>query len=152
LRITGYGLVAERTNRLIAVEYGAIKTNSGADFTERLVEIVTELGQIIVEHKPDCASVEQIFSAVNIKTALILGHVRGAIITEIKRHGIPLFEYSPLAIKQAVVGYGRAEKSQVGEMCKVLLQLDKAPEPMDASDALAAAICHINSRRFCAES
>lgn len=145
--MTGYGLVAEVGEKLQAVEFGVIKSSPKLPLTDRLYEIVEVLGEVVQQYKPTCASVEKVFAAVNIKTALLLGHVRGAIISELRRRAVTVYEYSPLEIKQATVGYGRAEKHQVAEMCRMLLGLDKAPAPPDAADALAAAICHINSRR-----
>lgn len=146
--MTGYGLVAETDSKLQAVEFGVIKSSPELSLTDRLFEIVEVLAEVLQQYKPQCASVEKIFAAVNVKTALLLGHVRGAIISELRRYSVPVFEYSPLEIKQATVGYGRAEKHQVAEMCRMLLCLSETPAPPDAADALAAAICHINSRRL----
>ena len=147
LRVTGYGLVCESGSSLKAIEFGAIKSTSDKSLPERIYEIVELLAEVIEQHKPACASVEKVFSAVNVKSALLLGHVRGAILAELCRHNIPVFEYSPLEIKQTTVGYGRAEKHQVAEMCRKLLGLTDVPKPQDASDALAAAICHIHYRK-----
>jgi crossover junction endodeoxyribonuclease RuvC len=145
LRVTGYGLVRKTASGISAVEFGVVKSTASNSLSQRLFEIVSLLGEIIEQYQPDVASVEQIFHSVNAKTALLLGHARGAILTELSRHGIKVYEYTPTAIKQAVVGYGRAEKSQVAEMCKLLLNLKEDIKPHDASDALAAAICHLNS-------
>jgi crossover junction endodeoxyribonuclease RuvC len=147
LRVTGYGLVSEIDDKLSAVEFGAIKSDPSQPLTERLFGIVEVIAAVVEEFKPHCASVEQVFAAANIKTALLLGHVRGAIVTELRRHDLSIFEYSALEIKQATVGYGRAQKHQVAEMCRLLLGLDETPSPPDAADALAAAICHLHSRR-----
>lgn len=144
LAVTGYGLVAELEGKLVAVEFGAIRTKPSKPLQDRMYEIVELLSEVIEEHRPDCASVEKIFVAVNIKTALLLGHVRGAILTCLRQHKLTAHEYSPLEIKQAVVGYGRAEKRQVAEMVRMLLSLSKPPTPADAADALAAAICHLH--------
>lgn len=146
LRVTGYGLVREHGGRLLAVEFGTIRSTASLSLTERIFEIVEVLGEVLEQFHPECASVERIFSAVNVKSALLLGHVRGAILAELRRHEVPVFEYSALEIKQSVVGYGRAEKQQVAEMCRILLGLAEAPKPADAADALGAAICHFNSR------
>ena len=146
LRVTGYGLVRERAGRLQTVEFGTIRSTAKLSLTERIFEIVDVLSDVLEQFQPHCASVERVFSAVNVKSALLLGHVRGAILAELRRHEIPVFEYSALEIKQSVVGYGRAEKQQVAEMCRMLLGLAEIPKPADASDALGAAICHINSR------
>ena len=149
LRMTGYGLVRSRPGgSLKAVEYGVIKSTSKFSLSERLFEITSVLADVVNQFQPHCASVEKIFSAVNIKTALLLGHVRGAILAELRRNSVPVYEYSPLEIKQSTVGYGRAEKQQVGEMCRMLLNLPEVPKPADASDALAAAICHIHNSTY----
>lgn len=148
LRMTGYGLVNTRRGSLKAVEYGVIKSTAKFSLPERLYEITSVLADVVTQFQPTCASVEKIFSAVNIKTALLLGHVRGAILAELRRNGVEVFEYSPLEIKQSTVGYGRAEKQQVAEMCRMLLNLPEIPKPADASDALAAAICHIHNSTY----
>ena len=145
LRVTGYGLVRRTASGISAVEFGVVKSTATNPLADRLYEIISLLSEIIEQYGPTIASVEQIFYSVNAKSALLLGHIRGAILTELRRNDIKVFEYTPLAIKQALVGYGRAEKSQVAEMCKLLLGLKEDIKPLDASDALAAAICHINS-------
>ena len=145
LRVTGYGLVRRSNNGLQAVEFGCLKSTASGTLSQRIFEITSLLSQVIEEHQPQIASVEQIFSAVNIKTALLLGHIRGALLNELTRHRLQVFEYTALQIKQATVGYGRAEKQQVAEMVKLILGLSEVPKPADASDALAAAICHLHS-------
>lgn len=147
LRTTGYGLVRERAGTLKAVEFGALRSTPTLPLSERLFEITGMLSEIVQQYHPACASVELVFAAANMKTALLLGHVRGAILNELKRNAVPVHEYSALEIKRATVGYGRAEKGQVAEMCRVLLGLREAPTPPDAADALAAAICHLHARR-----
>ena len=124
---TGYGVIETDGRRLLLVEYAGIR--APARFTLR----------------PRVCAVEETFYAVNVKSALKLGHVRGAILVAAARAGLEVAEYSPLEIKSALVGYGRAEKQQVQEMVRLLLGLKEAPNPLDASDALAAAICHINT-------
>lgn len=146
LRATGYGLVEEAGSGLRGIEFGVIATSTKLPLAERLFTIADMISEIVEQHKPDCASVEQVFTAVNAKSALLLGHVRGAILAELFRKEIQVYEYSALEIKQALVGYGRAQKQQVAEMARVLLGLDKTPTPTDAADALAAAICHLHSR------
>lgn len=111
----------------------------------RLQKIFSELTAIIAEHRPEIAAIEDVFYAVNVKTALKLGQVRGVAMLAASSSGLQVTEYSPLSIKSAVVGYGRAEKEQVQQMVMRLLKLEVAPEPMDASDALAIAICHIHT-------
>jgi len=146
LATTGYGLVSEDKGRLRAVEFGNIKTPASAPMPERLHKIADELGEVIGRRKPDCASIEQIFAAVNVKSALALGHVRGAILYELSRCRIAVHEYSATQIKKALVGYGQAAKFQVSEMVRLLLGLGSMQLPDDAGDALAAAICHLHSR------
>jgi crossover junction endodeoxyribonuclease RuvC len=141
---TGYGLIDTDGRTHTLVKYGAIRATRGASFAERLLHIEEQLGQIIEKFKPDAVAIEEAFYAVNVKSALKLGHVRGVALLVAARAGLPIFEYSPLEVKSATVGYGRAEKHQVQQMVRVLLKLPKAPEPHDAADALAVAICHIH--------
>ena len=147
LAATGYGLVREESGKLEAVEFGVVRTTTSNPLAERLHTIASSLEGVIKQYRPDNASVERIFSAVNIKTALLLGHVRGAILMELCRSGLSVHEYSALQIKQALVGYGHAATEQVAEMVKLMLGLAERPKPADAADALAAAICHLHSMR-----
>jgi len=142
---TGYGCVDTDGSRHRLVACGAIATPPGADFPERLLVIHRELVRLLRKHRPDCVAVESVFYAANVRSALKLGHARGVALLAAVEGGYPLVEYAPAEIKQAVVGYGRAEKRQVGEMVRLLLGLTEIPEPHDASDALAVAICHIHS-------
>lgn len=144
-RITGYGIVEQSGSRLVHVDNGAIFTDSAADFPGRLKRIFDGLLTVIAEYRPDEAAVENIFLATNVQSALKLGQARGAAIVAAVQAGLPVAEYSALQVKQAVVGQGRAEKSQVQRMLKVLLGLPEIAQA-DASDALAVAVCHINSR------
>lgn len=139
---TGYGVIASdgREHRLVAA--GVIRTRTDSPFQERLLEIARGLREIIREHQPEAVAVEQVFHAANTKTALKLAHVRGVALLAAAEAGLELGEYSPLEIKSSVVGYGRAEKSQVQKMVGSLLHLDQPLTSEDASDALAAAICH----------
>lgn len=143
--ITGYGVVESDGKRHRLIEFAAIRPPSNAGFAERLLAIDKRLQDVLDRLKPDCCAVEETFYAVNVKSALKLGHVRGVAILAAARAGIPVFEYSPLAIKQALVGYGRAEKKQVQEMVRLILGLTEPPAPFDSSDALAVAICHIHT-------
>lgn len=140
----GYGVVDTdgRKHELVAV--GAIKAPRNAGFPARLLNIDDQLTSIIERYAPRVCSIEETFYAVNVKTALKLGHVRGVALLVAARSGLAIFEYSPAEIKSALVGYGRAEKYQVGEMVRLLLNLREVPKPHDAADALAAAICHIH--------
>ena len=142
---TGYGCVESdgRRHRLVAA--GAIVTVPRAAFPDKLLMVHDRLARLLAECRPDCVAVESLFHAVNARSALRLGHVRGVAVLAAVEGRFPVAEYAPAEIKRAVVGYGRAEKHQVGEMVRLLLGLDKAPEPDDASDALAVAICHVHN-------
>ena len=142
---TGYGCIDTDGSRHRLVACGAIITPAGAPFPEKLREIHHALSRLLRKHRPDCVVVENVFHATNVRSALKLGHARGVALLAAVEGGYPLVEYSPAEIKLAVVGYGRAEKHQVGEMVRLLLGLDDVPQPDDASDALAVAICHVHS-------
>ncbi len=141
---TGYGVVDSDGRHYELVEYAGIRAPARFTFAERLLIITQKLEEVIERLRPQACAVEETFYAVNVKSALKLGHVRGVALVAAARAGVEVFEYSPLEIKSALVGYGRAEKQQVQEMVRILLGLKQPPEPLDASDALAAAICHIN--------
>lgn len=143
-RITGYGIVAQDGNRLIHIDNGAIFTDRAADFPGRLKAIFDGLSAVINEYRPDEVAIENIFFSTNVQSALKLGQARGAAIVAAVNAGLPVAEYSALQVKQAVVGQGRAEKGQVQKMLKALLGLPEIAQE-DASDALAVAVCHINS-------
>ena len=143
--VTGYGVVEQKGNRLQALTWGAIRTSSKQGLPERLKRIYAGLMEPLEKWEPDAVSVERVFFAENAKTALILGHARGVALLAAANQELPLAEYSALEIKSSVVGYGRAEKSQVQQMTKHLLNLKAIPTPADAADALAAAICHLHS-------
>jgi len=140
---TGYGLVEKQRQRLIYVGGGKISPPSSLPFTRRIHHIFQALVRIIDAHQPDEMSIEDIFFAKNVKSALKIGHVRGAALVAAVQNNLTVFEYTPLQIKQSVVGYGRATKEQVRSMVKLILQID-IPLSLDASDALAVAICHHN--------
>ncbi len=145
---TGYGVLEERDNRLIPLGYGAIKTKAALPLASRLHQIYTQLQAVMAEYKPQVVAVEEVFLAHNVKSAFKLGQARGAAVLAAANSKLPLYEYSALAVKQAVVGYGRADKHQVQSMIQVLLNLKEIPEPNDAADALAVAVCHIQTARF----
>jgi crossover junction endodeoxyribonuclease RuvC len=140
---TGYGMIESDglTHRLLTA--GVIRTSPKDPLSKRLMEIGEGLRKVIAEHRPECGAIEEVFHAVNVKTALKLCHVRGVAMLVIAEAGISLGEYSPLEIKTSVVGYGRAEKQQVQLMVCSLLKLDRVIESEDASDAVAVAICHV---------
>ncbi len=124
---------------------GAIKLSAREPLPRRLSRISDRLAEIIHEHQPDNVAIEEVFYALNVKSALKLGQVRGVAMLAAASAGLEVAEYSPLSIKSAVVGYGRAEKHQVQQMVRQLLQLEEIPEPADAADALAIAICHLHT-------
>jgi crossover junction endodeoxyribonuclease RuvC len=143
---TGYGVVdLYLDGRLTCIVCGAIKVSPRDPMPERLATIFDRLCAIIAEHRPDRVAIEDVFYAVNVKSALKLGQVRGVAMLAASSAGLQVAEYSPLSIKSAVVGYGRAEKQQVQHMVTRLLNLAEVPEPPDAADALAIAICHLNT-------
>jgi len=143
--ILGYGVVDYIGNRFQVVHYGSITTNAKMDMPDRLCKLYGELGEIIKEYRPDEASVEELFFNSNAKTAIMVGQARGVAVLACAENGLKISEYTPLQIKQALVGYGRADKKQIQYMVKLLLNLEKVPKPDDTADALAAAICHANS-------
>ena len=142
---TGYGCIDTDGSRHRLVACGVIATPAAAAFPDKLLAIYRGLSQLLRTHRPDCVVVENVFHATNVRSALKLGHARGVALLAAVEGGYPLVEYSPAEVKLAVVGYGRAEKQQVGEMVRLLLGLDDVPQPDDASDALAVAICHVHS-------
>jgi crossover junction endodeoxyribonuclease RuvC len=143
-RITGYGIVEKVGNRLVHVDNGAIFTDSAKDFSLRLQRIYQGLTEIVDRYQPDAMAVEQIFFAKNVQSALKLGQARGAAIVAGVNAGLPVFEYTAMQVKSAVVGHGHASKDQVQKMIKALLSLPEVAQE-DASDALAVAVCHANS-------
>ena len=144
---TGYGCVESVGSRQRIVSSGAISSPAGASFPEKLLRIHHQLSVVLAECAPDCVAIENLFHAVNVRSALKLGHARGVAMLAAVEAGLPVVEYTPAEIKRAVVGYGRAEKHQVQQMVKLILGLAVLPTPHDAADALAVAICHINSLR-----
>ena len=144
-RVTGYGLLEQRGNRLLHIDNGAIHTRSEDDLALRLQTIYRGLCGVIERYAPETVAVEQIFVSKNVLSALKLGHARGAVLLACVNHELPVHEYTALQVKSAVVGYGKAAKSQVQQMVKVLMGLPEIAQE-DASDALAAAICHAHSR------
>jgi len=149
LATTGYGIVRESASgELSAVEYGTIVTSARQALPQRLLELDRQLGRLIVTHQPDVVAVEQMFFGRNVTTALVVGQARGVAILNAARAGLPVFEYKPVEVKQAITGYGNAGKPQVQEMVRMLLNLDRVPRPDDAADAIAVAICHLHTQRL----
>jgi crossover junction endodeoxyribonuclease RuvC len=142
---TGYGCVESDGRRHRLVTCGAISASARDSFPERLARIHRDLSNALNECRPDCVALENLFHAVNVRSALKLGHARGVAMLAAIQAGCLLVEYTPAEVKRAVVGYGRAEKGQVQQMVKLLLGLREAPTPHDAADALAVAICHLHS-------
>lgn len=142
---TGYGCIDSDGRVHQLVRCGAVKAGAGATFPDQLSIIYRELSALLAEHRPECVAIENIFHAINARSALRLGHARGVAMLAAIEAGVTVVEYTPAEIKRAVVGYGRAEKGQVAQMVKMLLGLDTIPKPHDATDALAVAICHLHS-------
>lgn len=140
--ITGYGVVKLENNRHIVLGYGAIRTTTKQSTPLRLETIYAELTDLVAEFHPDCIAIEELFFNKNVSTALAVGHARGVAILAGAHAGLPIAEYTPLQVKMAVTGYGRASKEQVAYMIKMLLGLAETPKPDDVTDALAVCICH----------
>ena len=147
--ITGYGLVREEQDgSLSVVDYGVIQTSADEKMPERLVQLYHNLKGIIDLHSPQSGAVEKLFFARNVSTALTVGQARGIALLALAESGVTIAEYSPNEVKQAVAGFGGADKKQVQKMVQALLELDQIPQPDDAADALAVAICHLHSARM----
>jgi crossover junction endodeoxyribonuclease RuvC len=147
-RVTGYGVIDSDGADCVFVCCGAIRSKPSDPIAERLRSIHNGIVDIIRKLQPEAAAFESLFYATNVQSALKLGHVRGVSMFAAAEANLPVYEYSPLEVKSAVTGYGRAEKLQVQQMVRALLKLDTAPQPYDASDALAVAICHVHTNRF----
>ena len=147
IAITGYGLVRRTGHHLENLAFGTVRTPAGTPLPVRLLSLYRELRQLIVDYQPEAVAVEELFFCKNARTAMIVGQARGVILLAAADAGLAVAEYTPLQVKQAVVGYGRAEKRQVQEMVRILLALRELPKPDDAADALAIAICHAHSYR-----
>lgn len=143
--ILGYGVIDMIGNRFKVVDYGAVTTEAGMEMPDRLKILYNSLMELIVRHEPEVASVEELFFNTNAKTAILVGQARGVAVLACANSGLEIQEYTPLQIKQALVGYGRAEKKQVQQMVKTILNLKEVPKPDDTADALAAAVCHGHS-------
>jgi crossover junction endodeoxyribonuclease RuvC len=143
---TGYGCVETDGSRHHLVTCGAIVTSPRLGFPAQLLRIHQHLAALLAEHRPEAVAVESVFYAANVRSALKLGHARGVALLAAAEGGFAIAEYTPAEIKRAVVGYGRAEKHQVGEMVRLMLGLSEVPTPNDAADALAVAICHVHSQ------
>lgn len=150
MAIMGYGVIEsdKNNNKMKVLDYGVVTTPSDMETSQRLLHIFNSVEELIRQYSPDAIAYEELFFNKNVKTALIIGHARGAAVVAGARQGIDLYEYTPLQVKQAVAGYGRADKQQVQSMVKLLLNLREIPKPDDAADALAVAVCHMHSAQF----
>lgn len=145
IAILGYGVIKYEGNKFSCIRYGAVTTSPESSMPERLSLLYRGINNLIEEFKPDAFAAEELFFNKNVKTALTVGHARGVALLSAYEAGLNIYEYTPLQVKQAIVGYGRAEKIQVQQMVRVLLNLPGIPKPDDAADALAIAICHAHS-------
>jgi crossover junction endodeoxyribonuclease RuvC len=146
---TGYGLVQDnKDGDLSVLEYGVISTSSDWPMPERLLELYNRLRELLLLHRPDSGAVEKLFFQRNVRTALAVGQARGVALLALAASGVAVAEYTPLEVKQAIVGYGGADKNQVQQMVRALLGLAEIPRPDDAADALAIAICHLHSAKM----
>ena len=143
--ITGFGLIEAERGASHLLRCGAITTPAGTEFSARLEMIYNDMTQLLQMTKPDAVAIEELFFGHNVTTAIGVAQSRGVILLAVRQAGIPVFEYKPMQVKQAVVGYGNATKHQVMEMTKRLLHLEKLPKPDDAADAIAIALCHARS-------
>ena len=145
IAICGFGFIDKQGHKLTPVQYGAITTEAHTPAEERLIQIYDSACALMDRYKPDSVAVEKLFFNRNVTTAFAVGQARGVVILAAAQRGLPVAEYTPMQVKQAVVGYGGAEKRQVQEMVKMLLKLSAIPKPDDVADALAVAICHAHS-------
>ena len=146
---TGYGLVRlQPDGELVAVKYGVILTPKTDSIPARLDSLYRAMRSLLKKHKPDTCGVEKLFFQRNVSTAIAVGQARGVVLLALEQAGVEIFEYTPNEVKQAVAGYGSADKKQVQDMVRTLLQLKEIPRPDDAADALAIAITHLNTKRY----
>ncbi len=146
---TGYGLVREdKDGSLVVVDFGVILTSPDQTMPERLLELHQQIQKKILLHHPDSGAVEKLFFQKNVRTAIAVGQARGVVLLALAEQKVPVGEYTPLEIKQAIAGYGGADKNQVQQMVRALLGLKDIPKPDDAADALAIAICHLHMDRL----
>ncbi|WP_281889006.1 crossover junction endodeoxyribonuclease RuvC [Paenibacillus sp. YYML68] len=145
IAIVGFGFIDKEGHKLTPVQYGSIQTEAHTDDAFRLKQVYEAMVQLIDKYKPDAVAIEKLFFNRNVTTALTVGQARGVLMLAAVQKGLPIGEYTPLQVKQAIVGYGKAEKKQVQEMVKMFLKLSAVPKPDDVADALAVAICHAHS-------
>ena len=145
---TGWGAIEYQRSKIKNQKYGCVETSAGLPVEQRLKNIYDSLEKIIREHKPDVLAIEELFFNTNAKTAFIVGQARGVVLLCAAQENISIATYTPLQVKMAITGYGRAEKNQVGQMVKVLLKLKEIPKPDDVADALAVALTHAFTNKF----
>jgi crossover junction endodeoxyribonuclease RuvC len=145
IAIVGFGVIDKEGSKLVPVQYGAIQTDSKTEPFIRLRQVYDTMCELIERYKPDAVAIEKLFFNRNVTTAFTVAEARGVLILAGVQQGLPVSEYTPLQVKQAIVGYGRAEKKQVQEMVRIFLKLSAVPKPDDVADALAVAICHAHS-------
>lgn len=145
IAIVGYGIVEYKNNHFNVLSYGAITTPAKTNLSSRIKSIYDDIGILLSKYSVDALAIEELFFNKNVKTAIDVAHARGVIMVACSNNGIPIYEYTPLQVKQGVVGYGRAIKSQIQEMVKIILNLKSIPKPDDVADGLALAICHCHS-------
>ena len=146
--ITGFGVIEYNGNHFELIKAGAIETKAGVPLTNRLQKIYDDMSDLIEEYKPDAISIEELFFNTNTTTAIGVAQGRGAVLIAASKTATPIYEYTPLQVKQSITGYGRADKKQVQSMVKAVLKLEKIPKLDDTTDAMALAICHAHSARF----
>ncbi len=144
----GYGLIKEDGNRLKCIDYGVVKTKSTSKTAQRLLKLYQRVDDLLTGHQPNYLVLESLFFAKNVKTALAVGQARGVVILAAAMREIPFSEYTPLQVKKAITGYGQASKRQIQELVKSILGLPEIPRPDDAADALAIALCHLQSYKM----
>lgn len=142
---TGFGLISSQRGAYTLLQYGTVTTPADLPFPQRLNVLFEDMSRLLEVTKPEAVAVEELFWGHNITTGIGVSHGRGVILLAIERAGVPLFEYTPMQVKQAVVGYGKAEKRQIMDMTRRFLKMDKLPRPDDAADAIAIALCHARS-------
>ncbi len=148
LAITGYGLVEGDEQSLEAVAYGVLRTPANTPRADRLVLLHQGMAELLTRYRPDAVAMEELFFGTNARTAMTVGEARGVLLLTIAEAGLPISEYTPLQVKQAITGYGQADKQQVQHMVRFLLRLPDIPKPDDAADGLAVSICHHHSSRL----
>lgn len=148
IAIVGFGIIEQKGSQLVPIQYGSIQTKAGVETAVRLKQVYEAAVQLIEQYKPDVMAIEKLYFNRNVTTAFIVGQARGVIMLAAEQAGIPIYEYTPLQVKQSVVGYGKAEKKQIQEMVRMLLSLREAPKPDDVADALGVAITHAHSAKL----